>query len=111
MIELKSGRWDVCILGAAAQAVGIQIDSEGSNGFVERILDEWPWLEANDESPLVEILTLFDQRVCRREMSLESLIQHIRQIEPPCSCGVRGCVCERIEGLLESVPELQEVAQ
>lgn len=106
MIELKPANWHSCALGAAGRAVGILPDLKHPGKVVEHILDQWPWLEANHENRMCEIVTLFDQRVCRGEMTMDQLIEHIRQIEPPCECGVRDCVCARVEHLMPSSVEV-----
>ena len=100
MVKLRPGYWSSCAIGAAGRAVGIPVAD------VERILDEWPWLEVLQEYYLCEIITLFDERVCRGEMTFDQLVAHVAQIEPPCECGVRDCVCDRIEGLLPASVEV-----
>jgi hypothetical protein len=108
IVKLQAGCWTTCAIGAAAKAVGIKADRIG---HVEGILDEWPWLEANNEAALCEIATLFDQRVCRGEMTFDELCAYVRQIEPPCECGVRSCCCERVEELLCSVVSPHSLAE
>jgi hypothetical protein len=108
MVRLKPSSWHSCALGAAGKAVGILPNPDAPGKVVEAILDQWPWLEANNEQPMIEITTLFDQRVCRGDMTFDQLVEYVRQIEPPCPCGVRDCVCSRVEGLLETVTEPEE---
>jgi hypothetical protein len=103
MIELRPSNWHSCAIGAAGRAVGILPDLEHPGRVVENILDYWPWLEANHENRLCEIVTLFDQRVCRREMSLDQLIEFVRSIEPPCSCGSYNCCCTRVEQVMDEM--------
>jgi hypothetical protein len=96
VVKPKPGDWRTCAFGAATKAMGIPA------GDIDQIEDEWPWLEANCHEPLTEIIRLFDQRVCRGEMTLDQLIAHVRQIEPPCECGQFDCCCARVEDLLAS---------
>lgn len=98
MIELKPCDWLHCAIGVAAQAAGIDMEFAGRT---DRIRDQWPWLASNNDERMCEIMTLFDQRVCRGEMSFEALVQYVASIEPACECGVRDCVCERINGMME----------
>jgi hypothetical protein len=103
IVELKPGNWNTCALGVAATAIGIPGDGLLR---VPRIRSEWPWLNADSDGPMREICSLFDQRVCRGDMSFDQLVEFVRQIEPPCECGVRSCVCARIEGLLPASVEV-----
>ncbi len=105
MMVLKPQNWHCCVLGAAGRAAGILPNPDRPGIVVDIILDEWPWLASNNEERLCEIATLFDQRVCKGEMTLDALIEHVRQIEPPCECGVRDCVCARVEHLIPAVNE------
>lgn len=102
LVKMHPGCWETCAIGAAASAVGIPVD----DARVESIIDEWPWLQANNDRYFMEILTLFDQKVCQHRMSMEALIAYVRQIEPPCDCGVRDCVCARVEGLMPPAVEV-----
>jgi hypothetical protein len=112
MVKMKPCMWESCPLGVAAKAVGVFPEGYSCHQEIaDRIMDEWPWLRANEAEGLRKIMKLFDWRVCDGDLTLNDLIYFVRQIEPPCECGVRNCVCARVEGLLETVEELQEVAQ
>ena len=101
MIELKPCNWQNCAIGVAARAVGMEFPESFTESHLDRILDEWPWLRTNCDERLCEILVLFDQRVCRGEMTFDELCAHVASIEPPCDCGVRDCVCDRISGMMD----------
>ena len=105
LVRFQPGNWSCCAVGAAATAVGVPHGEER----VEGIREQWPWLTSNCDERLIELVTLFDRRVCRGEMTLDQLIEHVRQIEPPCECGVCDCVCARVEHLMP--PSVEVVAE
>ena len=99
--RMERGNWDSCALGAAANAVGIPMGA----GREALIREEWPWLTEehtpNWWSLEAAITWRFDQAVCKGRMTLEQLIDWVRENEPPLlalpapSCGLGT---ETVEG-------------
>ncbi len=65
--KLEPGNWKKCVLGRPLHAVG----ARGQISVYEELLERWPWLESDHEHYLVEIIELFDQRVCNGDMAVD----------------------------------------
>jgi hypothetical protein len=85
---LEKGNWNSCALGCAANAVGIpQWGNAGRDRYVP-ILAYWPWLDRPcpcgrcDCSAARHIWSMFDDKVCFSEMTMEQLIDWVRLHEP-----------------------------
>ena len=92
-----------CALGAAANAIGIPAPG-GSVNRTLLIAEKWPWItdRYTPRNPWStygsHIAQEFNARVCGGEMSFESLVDHVRSIEPECGeCNRFECTCVRVQ--------------
>lgn len=86
-LEMKFGVWNHCLLGNAATAVGIPTWGNLGNGRYRRICEEWPWLlklEHGDYGATFgyRIWQRFDHEVAEGKITVEQLIDWIREVEP-----------------------------
>ena len=96
--RMEPGNWNSCALGAAANAVGIP-----RVGREALIREEWPWLTEEytpNWSLEAEIAWRFDRVVCKGWMTLEQLIDWVRENEPPLLALPVPCAldAETVEG-------------
>lgn len=105
MHPLRKGDWNRCILGCAANAVGVPEVIPISNSIkrsIERRIDaikaHWPWL--NRETQLYTITYYFDQQ----KMTFTEIVDYIKRVEPPCGeCNDFDCCCERAADVLAAL--------
>lgn len=93
--RMKKANWNSCALGCAGNAIGIPNWGNVGRHRDSLILKAWPWLEqecnckengisavVGTHCYMVHIFKKFDTDVCEGRMTLEALVDWVRQVEP-----------------------------
>lgn len=110
--KMEPSNLSTCALGAAANAVGIPTfeDLPIPGLRPAEIAKTWPWLLTARFAPQppwrlwgAHIADLFNQQVCRENLTYEQLVDYVASVEPGCGeCNERVCSCVGLR--IEEVP-------